>query len=168
MVFRSVLRFCFIEWRLFQWNVMVINNNNYYYFYVFHDFIYLFWCILRLLLSKPSIVIGWFLIMYPWWNSDVSRLGYKWVVVARTPNTTALDQCMTKLKMMWSSAHARISLTFKFCNSRGQETVNFNAGAFSGANVTVDFYNSKWVFIPYWCYKSIILAITFSCTSKHM
>ena len=25
----------------------------------------------------------------------------------------------------------------------GQKKINFNAGAFSGANVTVDFYNSK-------------------------
>ena len=27
--------------------------------------------------------------------------------------------------------------------SHSQETVNFNAGAFSGANVTINFYNSK-------------------------
>ena len=28
-------------------------------------------------------------------------------------------------------------------NSHSQETLNFNSGAFSGANVTINFYNSK-------------------------
>ena len=39
--------------------------------------------------------------------------------------------------------------------SHSQETVNFNTGAFSGANVTINFYNSKWFCIRYWGYKRI-------------
>ena len=34
--------------------------------------------------------------------------------------------------------------------SHSQETANFHANAFSGANVTINFYNSKWL-----CFKSI-------------
>jgi len=51
----------------------------------------------------------------------------------------ARDQCLTKLKMTWSSARAHISLTlnfeFRISWQRGQETVNFNTGTFSEANV---------------------------------
>ena len=34
-------------------------------------------------------------------------------------------------------------VTMQNFTSHSQETENFNAGAFSGANVTIDFYNSK-------------------------
>ena len=34
-------------------------------------------------------------------------------------------------------------LTMQNFASHSQETVNFNGGAFSGANVTINFYNSK-------------------------
>ena len=61
-------------------------------------------------LIKTSIVIGWFLVMCPWLNSHVSWLWCHCSVVARMLNRTARDQCMTKLKMVWSSAHAHISL----------------------------------------------------------
>jgi len=42
--------------------------------------------------------------------SNVSRPGYNCAVVARAPNTTGRDQCMTNLKMAWSSARAHVSL----------------------------------------------------------
>ena len=57
-----------------------------------------------------STVIGWFLVTCTWSNSNVSRPGYNCAVVTHVPNTTACDQCMTKLKMAWSSAHAHNSL----------------------------------------------------------
>ena len=67
--------------------------------------------IARLSLNKMSPVIGWFLITYPWSNSNVSRPGNNYcAVVALTPNTTARDQCTTNLKMAWSSARAHVSL----------------------------------------------------------
>ena len=64
----------------------------------------------RLSLSKTSVVFGWFLVTCPWSNLNVSRLGYNWAVVTRVPNTTARDQCMTKLKRAWFSAPAHFSL----------------------------------------------------------
>ena len=42
--------------------------------------------IARLSLNKMSTVIGWFLVTYPWPNSNVSWLGYNYAVVARTPS----------------------------------------------------------------------------------
>ena len=63
----------------------------------------------RLSLSKTSIVIGWFLVTCPWSNSNVFQPGYNCIAVAHMLNTTACDQCMTKLKMVWSSAHAHVS-----------------------------------------------------------
>ena len=68
----------------------------------------------RISLIKTSIVIGWFLVMCPWLNSDVSWQWCHCAVVARMLNTTARDQCTTKLKMVWSSAHAHISLIDDF------------------------------------------------------
>ena len=44
---------------------------------------------LRLSLHETSTVIGWFLVTCLWSNSNV---------VARAPNTTARDLCMTKLR----------------------------------------------------------------------
>ena len=64
----------------------------------------------RLSLNKTSIAIGWFLVACPRSNSNVSRPGHNCPVVARAPNTTARDQCMTNLKMAWSSARAHVSL----------------------------------------------------------
>ena len=65
----------------------------------------------RLSLNKTSTVIDWFLVIYPRSNSNVSQLGYNnnCAVVTRMPNTTACDQCMSKLKMAWSSACALVS-----------------------------------------------------------
>ena len=104
------------------------------------------------LTKRALCMIGWFLVTCAWSNSNVSRPGYNCAVVVLAPNTTARDQCMNKLKMTWSSAHAHVSLTFEFCTSiaKSQETVNFNTltGAFSVGNVTVDFYNYKWIFCP--------------------
>ena len=41
-----------------------------------------------------NTVIGWFLVTCPRSNSNVSWPGYNCAVVARTPNTTACDQCL--------------------------------------------------------------------------
>ena len=93
-------------------------------------------------------------------NSNVSRPWYNCSNVASAPNATTHGPYMTKWKMMWSSAPFHVSLTFEFHTAaishliaRDQETVNFKAGAFSGANVTVDFHN-------------YFFLITFSFTAK--
>ena len=54
----------------------------------------------RLSFNKTSTMIGWFLVTCPLSNSNVSWPGYNCVVVARAPNKTARDQCMTNLRMV--------------------------------------------------------------------
>ena len=76
--------------------------------------------------------------------------------VASAPNATTHGPCMTKWKMMWSSAQncsRQLDFWISHLIARDQETVNFKAGAFSGANVTVDFHN-------------YFFLITFSFTAK--
>ena len=48
-----------------------------------------FYYIPRLSLNKMGIAIGWFLVMCPWSNSNVSWPGYNCAIVVCVPNTTA-------------------------------------------------------------------------------
>jgi len=67
-----------------------------------------------------------------------TRSGYNWAVVVR-----ASHMISAWLNLNWRDLqHVLMSAwILKFAShSRGQETVNFNTGAFSGANVTVDFF----------------------------
>jgi len=138
----------------------------------------------RLSLNKTGTVFVWFLVTCPWSNSNVSRPGYNSAVVAGAPNTTARDQCMTKLKMAWSSARANVSLidgggsennaSFQLqpqadhcmcswlINMKRTESIRVMNKALKIAYliVTVNFYNSKWFCICYWGYKSIFYFFT--------
>ena len=96
-------------------------------------------------LNKTSIVVGWFLVTHPWSNSNVSRPGNNCVVVARSPNTIARDQCMAKLKKNCLQ-HMLSSAWFLNFACRSQGTVTLNAGAFSG--------DSKWFCTRFWGYKN--------------
>ena len=95
-------------------------------------------------LNKTSTVIGWFLVTCPWSNSNVSRPGYHCSVVARAPNTTARDQCMTKFKMAWSSARDYVSL---IDGDRPENTASFQ---FKSALIEV---------VPSWFVFPIIMIV---------
>jgi len=64
----------------------------------------------RLSLNKTNTVIGWFFVTWSWSNSNVSWLAYNCTVAACVLNTAAHDQCISNLKMAWSSACAHVSV----------------------------------------------------------
>jgi len=67
-------------------------------------------------------------------------------VLLKILNQLALQlwQCMTKqVKILLADTVPNSPVTMQYFASHSQETVNFNAGAFSGANVIINFYNSK-------------------------
>ena len=60
---------------------------------------------------------------------------------------------------------ANSPVTIQNFTSHSQKTVNFNEGAFSGVNVTINIYNSNdFVFVI----EVIKAYFNFSCTSKHL
>ena len=72
-----------VVWSVYYWCWHRFNNHCY---------------IPRLALNRTSTEIGWFLVMCPWSNSNVSQLGYNCTVVACAPNTTVHDCFKGKFK----------------------------------------------------------------------
>lgn len=72
-------------------------------------------------LVNPSTLKEHCLVTWRWSNVSLSRSGY--AVVARVPNVTARDQCLTKLKMTGSWARAHVAcVAWRFC--RGKTRIN--------------------------------------------
>ena len=100
-------------------------------------------------------MVEWFLVTCPWSNLNVFRPRYNCAVVSRWGVQQHVISAWLNLK--WRDLqHVFTSLWVLNYESHSQGNVNFNAGAFSGANVIINFYNSKWFCIRYWGCKSIL------------